>query len=83
MASDVKVSSKYQVVIPKEIREKINLEKGDELQVSLQGDTIVMRVKPRSFTEYSLGLHKEVWEGEDTDEYTDRMRDGWEPPRRE
>jgi len=47
LTSDVKVSSKYQVVIPWEIREKMGLERGDEPTVDLEGETITMRKKPR------------------------------------
>lgn len=78
MASDVKVSSKFQVVIPREIRERMGLERGDELTVDLDGETIVMRRKPKNFTRYMQGLHKEVWDDEGMDRYMRRMRDEWE-----
>ena len=73
----VRVSGKYQVVIPKSIREKIGLEKGDELTVSLEGNTIVLRVRPESFSEYTLGLHREVWKGTDASEYVEKERSSW------
>ncbi len=78
MASDVKVSSKFQVVIPREIREKMGLERGDELTVDLEGEIIVMRRKPKNFTRYMKGLHREIWSDEGTDRYLHRMRDEWE-----
>lgn len=77
LASDVKVSSKFQVVIPREIRERMGLEKGDELTVDLEGETIVMRRKPKNFTKYTKGLHREVWADEDTERYLRGMRDEW------
>lgn len=36
----VKISPKYQVVIPKEIREKLNLRPGQKLQIIQLGDRI-------------------------------------------
>lgn len=37
-----KVSSKYQVVIPKEIRERIGLESGQEMEVIAKGGVITL-----------------------------------------
>jgi AbrB family looped-hinge helix DNA binding protein len=37
-----KVSPKYQVVIPKEVRESANLKVGQELQVVAKGDLITL-----------------------------------------
>ncbi|RLE77584.1 MAG: AbrB family transcriptional regulator [Thermoprotei archaeon] len=39
----VRITRKYQVTIPKEIREKLNLKVGDLLKVELEGDKIVLR----------------------------------------
>lgn len=38
----IKLSSKGQVVIPKEIREKLGLKKGDVLSVRLEEDRIIL-----------------------------------------
>ena len=46
----VKVSPKFQVVIPKEIRERLELKPGQELQMYLLDDSIRMR-RPRSIKE--------------------------------
>ena len=82
MSESVRLSSKYQVVIPKGIRKRLKLEKGDELTVGLQGETIVMRVRPESFTDYAQGLHKDVWEGVEPTEYVEEERSRWDPRRR-
>lgn len=37
-----RVSPKYQIVIPKEVRESMNLQVGQELQVVAKGDTITL-----------------------------------------
>jgi len=78
MVSEVKVSSKYQVVIPKAVREKIGLGKGDTLIVEVEDGTILMRRRPESFTEYGWGLHRGVWEGVDAESYLEELRGGWE-----
>ena len=75
-----RVSEKYQVVIPKSIRQRLGLQRGDELSLSLQGETILMRVRPRSFSEYTLGLHKEIWKETDATEYVQRERSSWKTP---
>ena len=74
VVSEVKVSSKYQVVIPKEAREKVGLGKGDTLIVDVEDDVITMRRRPENFTEYARGLHRDVWEDVDTDRYLEELR---------
>jgi prevent-host-death family protein len=32
---------------------------------------------PGSYTDYLAGLHSEIWEGIDTDEYLEQERDSW------
>ena len=73
-----RVSSKYQVVIPKSVREKVGVNKGDELIVTVQGSDIVLKVKPNNFTDHMLGLHSEVWEDVDATDYVDGERTSWE-----
>lgn len=73
------MSGKYQVVIPKEIRKRVGLEKGDELSVSLEGGLIVMRIRPKSFTEYTCGLHEDIWKGVEATEYVKEERSSWRP----
>ena len=43
----VRVSSKYQIVIPKDIRGALGLEAGDRLYVGREGDKIVLRALPK------------------------------------
>lgn len=38
----VKVSPKYQIVIPKEIRSKVGLQKGQKMHISIKGKSIVL-----------------------------------------
>jgi AbrB family looped-hinge helix DNA binding protein len=63
MGKTVKLSSKYQVVIPREAREALCLSAGDELLVLSKPDRVVMIPKPRNFARRMAGLHREVWRG--------------------
>jgi AbrB family looped-hinge helix DNA binding protein len=73
-----KVSSKYQIVIPKRVREALGLRPGDRLLIVAEGDKVVMRLRPRSYAEHMRGLHKEVWQGIDATEYVREERKSWE-----
>jgi len=47
MNATVRLSSKYQVVIPQAAREALGLEAGDELLVLVKPDRVVMMPKPK------------------------------------
>ncbi len=75
-----KVSHKFQVVIPKEIREILGISRGDTLQVYEKDNEIVMK-KTESKSPLSLknlkGLGKEIWKNIDIDEYIKEERESW------
>lgn len=45
--SKVKVSSKYQITLPKDVREAMGISAGDELQILREGDRIALRSLPK------------------------------------
>jgi AbrB family looped-hinge helix DNA binding protein len=51
------LSERGQVVIPKKIREAVNIHKGDELDVEVEGDTIILkpirRFKAQKWQDYA------------------------------
>jgi len=51
------LSERGQVVIPKKVRESIHLNKGDELEIEVQGDAIVLkplrRFKAKKWQDYA------------------------------
>jgi AbrB family looped-hinge helix DNA binding protein len=62
----VKVSPKFQVVIPKKIREQLDLKPGEELQIYLLDRSIRLH-RPRSIKELR-GIAKGMqWKDEDRD----------------
>lgn len=73
----VKVSSKYQIVIPREAREKLNLKAGDKLIIKANNEKITIYPQPKSYAKYSLGLGKEIWQGVDATEYVKKERQIW------
>ena len=77
MKNMVKVSSKYQIVIPREAREKLNLKAGDKLIIKANNEKIIIYPQPKSYAKYSLGLGKEIWQGIDATEYVKKERETW------
>lgn len=77
MKTMIKVSSKYQIVIPREVREKLNLKAGDKLIIKTNNEKIIIYPQPKSYAKYSLGLGKETWKGTDATEYVRKERETW------
>lgn len=71
-----KVSAKYQIVIPKAVREALGLHPRDTLLFLIDGDAVYMRPKPASFAEKLHGLHGHVWP-DNADAWLDEQRDAW------
>ena len=63
MATTVRLSSKYQIVIPQAAREALSLSAGDELLVLCKSDRVVIMPKPKNFTRHTAGLNHEIWLG--------------------
>ena len=77
MNNVVKVGKRYQIVIPKKVREQIGVNIEDELIVSIRNGWIVMQPRPRRYSEYMQGLGKEVWKGIEATEYVRKEREAW------
>ena len=70
------VSTKYQVVIPKLIREALGIQPHDSLLFVISGDTVIVRPRPASLTAALRGLHAELWPDPDT--WLEEERSAWE-----
>jgi AbrB family looped-hinge helix DNA binding protein len=77
MGGAVRLSTKYQIVIPREVRQQLGLAAGDGLLVEVRGNTIVLVPRPRSYAKRLRGLHKEVWGNVDAAAYVREERKGW------
>ena len=67
----VKVSPKFQVVIPKRVREQLQLKPGQELQIYILDGTIRLR-RPRSIKELR-GIAKGMTWKDDYRDHTERF----------
>lgn len=73
----VKVSSRYQISVPRQAREQLNIKRGDRLLVDIQDGVMVLIPQPTDFAKHMAGLHREVWKGIDTTEYLQQERASW------
>jgi AbrB family looped-hinge helix DNA binding protein len=70
------LSSKSQLVLPAEIRRKLDIRPGDRLVLELEGDHVVIRKAPRSDVEALAAYRSEIWR-----DYTNEVqaaRDKWD-----
>ena len=56
-----RISSKYPVVLPKAVRDALRLRPQDQLMFLIDGNTVIIRPQPESFTEAMRGLHQGIW----------------------
>ena len=72
-ATEVSLSTKHQIVVPKDAREALGLSPGDKLLIVTLGKRVIMVRKPESFTAATKGLAEGIYE----DGYLERERDSW------
>ena len=74
MATTAKLSSKNQIVIPREARQALNLKPGDEILVVVRGSNVILLPKPNSYSAAIRGLAPGLY-GPD---YVRKERESWE-----
>ena len=67
------LSSKNQIVVPREAREALGVRPGDKLLVAVRGKTVVILRRPRSWTKALRGLANEPY----PEDYLNKERDAW------
>ena len=67
------LSSKNQIVIPREAREALGVRAGDKLLVVVLGDEVIVLKKPRSYRKAILGLGKGLY----PPDYLEKERQSW------
>lgn len=60
-AITAKVSARYRVVIPKEVRELLHIQPEGTILFLIEGERVYLCPRPQSFTETLRGLHRHVW----------------------
>jgi AbrB family looped-hinge helix DNA binding protein len=77
MAQAVRLGKRFQLVLPKKIRQRLGLREGDVMLVEVTRKGILLVPKPQSYTRHLAGLHREVWQDVDVDEYLREERKAW------
>lgn len=72
--AEATLSSKNQIVIPREARRALKLKPGDKVMVVVRGDRVTLLQKPKAFHSAIRGLAKGMY-GED---YLAKERESWE-----
>ena len=73
MTESTKIGKKFQLVIPKSIREKVKIAEGDQVFIDVIDGSIVITAVPRSIKELS-GIGKGLY----TERHVSDLRDEWE-----
>jgi AbrB family looped-hinge helix DNA binding protein len=76
-AAVVKVNAKYQITIPKSVREKLRVKAGDRLLLDVQDGIIILLPEPKGCADYLQDLHGEIWKGVDVKRYLEGEREAW------
>lgn len=76
----VTVGTKYQIVLPKEIRQKIKgIKPGKKVAIyQTEKDTIIMKPVQEDWVERTHGIATKAWRNIDPIKELDKMRDEWE-----
>lgn len=72
--AEVTLSSKNQIVIPREAREALKVKPGDKLLVVVRGDRVIVLQKPKSFHAAIRGIAGDLYSGTHLKE----ERNGWD-----
>lgn len=76
----VTVGTKYQIVIPKEVRKNIKgIKPGAKLMVNgVKEGIITIQAEGKSWLERTRGIAREAWKGIDTTKYLEDLRNEWD-----
>jgi AbrB family looped-hinge helix DNA binding protein len=77
--SAARLTEKFQITIPVEVRRRLGLTAGDVVVLALEGNQIVLRAERGGWTESTRGLGAELWRREGGGEAAiERERESWE-----
>ena len=73
-----KLSKKYQITVPKKIREKLGLKKGSKVSIKQKGKNKAVLEPTESLVEKYKGLGKDTWKKlGGADQYLKQERTSW------
>jgi AbrB family looped-hinge helix DNA binding protein len=70
---EVKLSTKNQIVIGREIREALGVKAGDRLLIVPRGNAVILLRKPKKYAKAIAGMGKDIYESN----YLDKERESW------
>ncbi|HEV7670056.1 MAG TPA: AbrB/MazE/SpoVT family DNA-binding domain-containing protein [Thermoanaerobaculia bacterium] len=76
--SSAKLTEKYQITIPSEVRRRLGLESGDVVLLRLDGEQITLESAKGGWCAALRGLGAEVWHEAGGAAAIEREREGWE-----
>lgn len=71
---EAKLSSKNQIVIPREIRNILRVKTGDRLLMVARGDTVILLGRPKRYARAITGMGRDLY----PPDYLERERDSWQ-----
>ena len=83
MDAQIRMNTRNQITIPARVRNRLGIKSGDELVLQASDSSIIITKKTNvpipegGWANYMRGLHTEVWEGVDAQEYVNELRRGW------
>ncbi len=77
MALRVKVNNKHQITVPAAVRKELHIERSDYLLIEVRVGYVVLMPEPHDYSQHLRGLHREIWEGIEPQEYVQREREAW------
>ena len=70
---EVKLSSKNQIVIPRDVRDALRVKSGDKMVIVTRGDTVIMLRKPKRYSKATAGMAKGIYPSD----YLRTERESW------
>lgn len=70
---EAKLSTKNQIVIPREAREALKAKPGDRLLVIVRGETVILLNKPKKYSKAIRGLARKQY----PNDYVKKERESW------
>ena len=72
--NEVKLSTKNQIVVPREARETLGVKAGDRLLVVVRGETVILLPKPKRYAKTTAGIGRDFY----PKDYLSTERDSWQ-----